>query len=122
MSRKILIVDDSKLVIEILKSTLLDAGYNVCSAENGKDALALVGDKHYDLLMSDLNMPEMDGIEFISEVRKMPGRRFLPIVILSGDEKSSRFSECAEAGASGYLQKPFDKDQVLGVLKMIIPY
>ena len=122
MSRKILIVDDSELVREILKSTLVDAGYNVCSAPSGSAALELMNGKDYDLLMSDLNMPEMDGIEFIGEVRKMPGRRFLPIVVLSSDEKSSRFSECVRAGASGYLQKPFDKEQVLGILSMIIPY
>ena len=122
MSRKVLIVDDSKTVREVLQSTLVDAGYEVCAAEDGPKALELVNSNHYDLLMSDLNMPDMNGFEFITEVRKIPGRRFVPIVVLSGECKKVNFTECSKAGASGYLQKPFDREQVLGVLRMIIPY
>ena len=122
MARKVLIVDDSKTVREILQNTLSEAGYEVCAAENGAGALNLVNDKDYDLLMTDLNMPQMDGLEFISEVRKIPGRRFLPIVVLSSEDKDAMRIECTKAGASGYLQKPFDKDQVLSILRTIIPY
>jgi two-component system chemotaxis response regulator CheY len=122
MSRKILIVDDSKTVRDVLKDTLLKAGYDVCDAAGGQDALDLVGDKDYDLLMTDLNMPEMDGFEFISEVRKIPGRRFLPIVVLSSEEKQKRFVDCVKAGASGFLQKPVDREQVLAILQTVIPY
>lgn len=122
MSRKILIVDDSKTVREVLKDTLSDAGYDVCDAAGGKAALNLVGDKDYDLLLADLNMPEMDGFEFIAEVRKIPGRRFLPIVVLSSEDKQKRFVDCVKAGASGFLQKPFDKEQILSILQTVIPY
>jgi two-component system chemotaxis response regulator CheY len=122
MSRKILIVDDSKTVRDVLKDTLLKAGYDVCDAAGGQDALDLVCDKDYDLLMTDLNMPEMDGFEFISEVRKIPGRRFLPIVVLSSEEKQKRFVDCVKAGASGFLQKPVDREQVLAILQTVIPY
>ncbi len=122
MARKILIVEDSKTVREILQITLSNAGYEVCAAADGQGALDLVGDKEYDLLMTDLNMPQMDGIEFIARVRKIPGRRFLPIVVLSSEDKDKMRQECSKAGASGYLQKPFNKDQVLNILKTIIPY
>ena len=122
MTRKVLIVDDSKTVREILQSTLSEAGYEVCAAEDGHGALELVSGKEYDLLMTDLNMPQMDGLKFISEVRKIPGRRFLPIVVLSSEDKETMRQECSKAGASGYLQKPFDREQVLRILNTIIPY
>jgi len=122
MSRKILIVDDSKTVRDVLRSTLQEAGYDVADAEGGEAALELVGESDYDLLMTDLNMPEMNGLEFISEVRKIPGRRFVPIVVLSSEEKQKNFVECVKAGASGYLQKPLDKEQILAILQNVIPY
>ena len=122
MSRKVLIVDDSKTVREVLRATLTEAGYAVCDSDDGHAALSLVSANEYDLLMTDLNMPQMDGIEFITRVRAIPGRRFLPIVVLSGENKQARFRECTTAGASGYLQKPFAKEQVLRILQTIIPY
>ena len=122
MSRNILIVDDSKAVREVLKSTLVEAGYNVCDADDGQEALDLVSDRDYDLLLTDLNMPEMGGLDFISEVRKIPGRRFLPIVVFSSEDKQERFVECLKAGASGYLKKPLEKEQVLAILDTVIPY
>jgi len=122
MSRKVLVVDDSETVREVLKTTLTEAGYDVCDANDGHSALDLVSDKDYDLLMTDLNMPEMDGFEFISRVRKIPGRRFLPIVVLSSEDKQKRFVDCVKAGASGFLQKPFDKEQLLAILQTVIPY
>ncbi len=122
MSRKVLIVDDSKTVRTILEDTLSEAGYDVCVTDNGQGALDLVGDSYYDLLMTDLNMPQMGGLEFIAEVRKIPGRRFLPIVVLSSEDREMMGQRCSRAGASGYLQKPFDRDQVLNILKTIIPY
>ena len=122
MSRKVLIVDNSKAVRDVIETTLTEAGYDVCSAECGQTALNLVEDKHYDLLMTDLNMPQMDGLEFISEVRKIPGRRFLPIVVLSSEEKQKRFVDCVKAGASGYLEKPLDEEQIRSIMQTIIPY
>jgi two-component system chemotaxis response regulator CheY len=122
MSRKVLIVDNSKAVRDVIETTLAEAGYDVCSAECSQTALNLVEDKHYDLLMTDLNMPQMDGLEFISEVRKIPGRRFLPIVVLSSEEKQKRFVDCVKAGASGYLEKPLDEEQIRSIMQTIIPY
>jgi len=122
MPRKILIVDDSKTVREVLRNTLQEAGYDVADAEGGEVALELVGASDYDLLMADLNLPEMNGLEFISEVRKIPGQRFVPIVVLSSEEKQKNFVECVRAGASGYLQKPLDKEQILAILQNVIPY
>ena len=121
MSKKILVVDDSATVRAALKHTLGDAGYTVAMAADGADALGMVDGSHFDLLMTDLNMPNMDGLQFISEVRKLSGNRFTPIIILSGDSKDQRRKECVSAGASAYLQKPFKQEQVIGILRMIIP-
>jgi len=120
--KKILIIDDSATVRETLGSTLLDAGYAVSKAASGEDALSQVSSDNFDLLMTDLNMPGMNGINLISEVRKIPGRRFTPIIILSGEPAEKKRKECLSAGASGYLQKPFRQEQVLGILGMVVPY
>lgn len=120
--KKILVVDDSATIRKTLNLTLSDAGYSVSEADGGVSALKMVTESRFDLLMTDLNMPEMDGLNFISEVRKIPGQRFVPIIILSGEDKEARHKECVAAGASGYLQKPFNQEQVLGVLRVVVPY
>lgn len=122
MTKKILVVDDSATVRKTLSLTLGDAGYAVFEADGGTAALDMVAEENFDLLMTDLNMPEMNGISFITKVRKIPGHRFTPIIILSGEAKEERHRECVAAGASGYLQKPFNRDQVLGILNMVVPY
>ena len=120
--KNILIVDDSATVREALSAALNDAGYAVTEASNGAEALSKVPGKHFDLLMTDLNMPEMSGVSLISEFRKIPGQLFTPVVVLSEESKRKRYPECLAAGASGYLQKPFHKEQLLGILRMVIPY
>ena len=120
--KSILIVDDSATVRKALSTALLDAGYSVTEAKDGSEALAKAPCNHFDLVMTDLNMPEMNGIRLISEFRKVPGQLFTPVVVLSEEPKMKRYSECLAAGASGYLQKPFHKEQLLGILKMIIPH
>lgn len=122
MAKNILIVDDSATVREALNLTLSAAGYAVTMAKDGADALNRFDSGHFDLLMTDLNMPNMDGIEFISEVRKLAHKRFTPIIILSGEAAENRKKECISAGASGYLRKPFKQTQVLGILNILIPH
>jgi two-component system chemotaxis response regulator CheY len=122
VAKNILIVDDSATVREALNLTLSGAGYAVAMAKDGNDALEMVFSSDYDLLMTDLNMPNMNGMEFISEVRKLSGKRFTPIIILSGEAAEHRKKECISAGASGYLQKPFNQTQVLGILNILMPH
>lgn len=121
-NKKILVVDDSATTRLSLAKMLSEAGYESVGAENGEQALGLVENGTFDLLMTDLNMPKMDGVQFISQVRKIAGKRFTPILILSGDSKEKRRQECVAAGASGYLQKPVRTDQLLGILKMILSH
>lgn len=90
MAKNILIVDDSATVRETLNLTLSKAGYAVTTAKDGADALNMVDSGHFDLLMTDLNMPNMNGIEFISKVRKLAYKRFTPIIILSGESKDQK--------------------------------
>jgi len=120
--KKILVIDDSATVRKTLSSTLFDAGYAVAEAVGGEDALAQVAADRFDLVMTDLNMPGMSGIGVITEVRKIPGQRFTPIIILSGEPAEERRKECLAAGASGYLQKPFKQEQVLKILNMVVPH
>lgn len=121
MARKILTVDDSPTVRQLLRTTLSDAGYDVVEAENGEQALKLVGDQEIDLLVTDLNMPKVDGITLIERIRQLPGKRFLPIIMLTTEGHEATRRRGKTAGASGWILKPFRPEQVLGVVRMVMP-
>ncbi|PLX81120.1 MAG: two-component system response regulator [Desulfuromonas sp.] len=121
MARKILTVDDSATVRQLLNMTLTDAGYDVTEAADGKQALSLVAENQFDMLVTDLNMPEIDGIKLIEEVRKIPGNRFMPIIMLTTESHEGVRKKGKIAGASGWIVKPFRPEQVLGVVRMVMP-
>ncbi|PLX81407.1 MAG: two-component system response regulator [Desulfuromonas sp.] len=121
MGRRILTVDDSPTVRTLLNSTLSDAGYDVAEAENGEQALRMIGEDQFDMLVTDLNMPKVDGIQLIEEVRKLPGNRFMPIIMLTTESKDGVRQLGKRAGASGWIVKPFRPEQVLGVVRMVMP-
>lgn len=120
MPKTILIVDDSASMRQLVTFTLKDAGYDVVAAVNGKDALAKIGGAKIDMVVTDLNMPEMDGIEFIKAFRTTPGNRFVPIVMLTTESQESKKQQGKEAGASGWLVKPFVPDQLKDVIKKFV--
>jgi len=120
-SKKILTVDDSPTVREMLKTTLQNAGFNVLQAINGEEALKLLEAESIEMLITDLNMPKLDGISLIREVRKSPGGRFLPIIMLTTESQEDKKREGKSAGASGWIVKPFKPEQLLSVVRMVLP-
>ena len=120
MSKRIMIVDDSETVRQVLQLTLENAGFEVVEAEDGVDALAKLPDAQIDMLITDLNMPNMDGLELIKKVREKGSHRFTPIVMLTTESSEEKKLAGREAGASGWIVKPFKPEQLLKVVKMVL--
>jgi len=122
MAKTVMIVDDSISIRQVVGLTLRGAGYDVVEGSNGRDALAKLGNQKVHLVVSDVNMPEMNGIEFVKAVKAQPEYRFLPIIMLtteSGDEKKR---EGQAAGARAWVVKPFKPEVLLNaVQKLILP-
>jgi two-component system chemotaxis response regulator CheY len=120
MAKTFLIVDDSASMRQLVSFAVKDAGYEVLTAENGKDALQKAADAEIDMVITDLNMPEMDGITFIRELRRLPSYRFIPIVMLTTEAQEKKKQEGRSAGASGWIVKPFSPDKLLDVVHKFI--
>jgi len=120
MAKCILIVDDSETVRQVLHLTLANAGFDVVEAVDGVDALNKLPDAQIDMLITDLNMPNMDGIELINRVRQGDSHRFMPIVMLTTESSELKKLAGSEAGASGWIVKPFKPEQLLKVVKMVL--
>jgi two-component system chemotaxis response regulator CheY len=118
----ILILDDSPVMVMNLAQILTKAGYEVTTAGNGKEGITeLTNGLKPTVILTDINMPEMDGIEFIKEARKSSATKFTPIIVLSGDEDGRKRDEARAAGASGWLNKPPQPNQLLYVVKQLLP-
>jgi two-component system chemotaxis response regulator CheY len=117
MSKTVLIVDDSASMRQLVSFALRDAGYDVIDAINGKDAMNKLNGTKIEMVITDLNMPEMDGIEFIKQVRNNPGYKFTPIVMLTTESQESKKQEGKQAGASGWIVKPFTPEQLIDIVK-----
>lgn len=118
----ILILDDLPAMLMNLAQILSKAGHEVTTGLNGKEGIAeLNGGLKPAVILTDLNMPEMDGIEFIKEARKSAASKFTPIIVLSGDADGRKRDEARAAGASGWLTKPPQPNQLLYVVKQLIP-
>lgn len=120
MEKTILIVDDSASMRQLVTFALKDGGYGVVEAVNGKDALEKLNGAKVEMVITDLNMPEMDGIEFIKHFRTLPGYKFTPIVMLTTESQESKKQEGRQAGASGWIVKPFTVEQLIGVIKKFV--
>lgn len=121
MGKRVMAVDDSATVRQVLQMTLEGAGYEVIEAVDGCDALNKLGSAAIDMMVTDLNMPNMDGIELIKNVRRNPGCRFMPIIMLTTESQPEKKQEGKAAGASGWIVKPFKPEQLLAVVRMICP-
>jgi len=119
--KHIFLVDDSTTMLMSLEGILKKSGFEVSKASSGQQALAQLGQKKPDLLITDLNMPGMDGITLIAEVRKLPGMRFMPILMLTTESQQSKRQEAKSAGATGWLVKPVKPDELLAVIKKVVP-
>ena len=119
--RAILATDDSSTMRQLVTFSLRGAGYDVVEAVDGMDALAKLQGRRFDLLITDLYMPRLDGIDLIKRVRAMPGYRFTPILMLTTESQGSRKAEGQAAGATGWIVKPFEPEQLLKVVKRVLP-
>lgn len=120
MSKVILIVDDSESIREVVSFTLENEGYNVLVGVDGKDALKFLDGRNIDLIITDLHMPEMDGIELIKNVRVMDAYKHIPILFLTTESQASKKMEAKEAGATGWIIKPFVPAKLLAALKKVL--
>lgn len=120
MVKKILIVDDSMMVRQMVSFTLKEAGFDVVEAENGHDALNKIGGHSVDLIVTDLNMPVMDGITFISKARSLAATKYIPILMLTTESQPEMKQKGKAAGATGWIVKPFDPPKLLGVIAKVL--
>ena len=120
MSKSIMTVDDSASVRQMVSFTLREAGYNVVEAADGKDAVSKLGVMDLNLIVTDLNMPNMDGIELIKTLRANTKYKFVPIIMLTTESQNEKKMEGKSAGATGWIVKPFKPEQLLAVIKKVI--
>lgn len=120
MSKTIMTVDDSSSVRQMVNFTLKGAGYSVIEAVDGKDALSKISGSPVHMVITDLNMPNLDGIDLIRKLRAMPACKFIPIVMLTTESQDKRKQEGKAAGATGWIVKPFKPEQLLAVVKKVL--
>jgi two-component system chemotaxis response regulator CheY len=121
MSRTIMTADDSPSMRELISFTLRNAGYDVVEAVDGKDALAKLTNSSVQILITDLNMPNMDGLELIRQVRALPQYKYIPIIMLTTESQDTKKQAGRAAGASGWIVKPFRTEQLVMVAKKFLP-
>ena len=113
-------VEDSVSMRQLMSFTLRGAGYDVLEAHNGKDALEMFRKHAVDMVVTDLNMPEMDGLELTKSLRSSAQNRFMPIIMLTAVDDDSVKQKVRSAGASAWVPKPFKPAQLLNVVKMVL--
>lgn len=120
MDKTILIVDDSYSIRESVSFLLTESGFNVFKAVDGKDALSFLDGRKIDLILTDLHMPVMNGIELISNVRKTENYKRIPILLLTTETLKQKKLEAKKAGATGWLNKPFEKQKLFNVINKVL--
>jgi two-component system chemotaxis response regulator CheY len=122
LAKTILVVDDSTAVRQVVSIALKSAGYDVIEGCDGRDALTKLTGQKIHLIISDVNMPNMDGISFVKAVKLLPNYKFTPIIMLTTESQEARKLEGQAAGAKAWVVKPFRPDQMLGaVAKLVLP-
>lgn len=120
MSKIIMTVDDSASVRQMVSFTLKQAGFDVVEAVDGRDALNKINGSGVHMVITDLNMPNMDGIGLIRGIRAQPAYKFIPIVMLTTESQIEKKQEGKNAGATGWIVKPFNPAQLLAVVKKVL--
>jgi len=117
---KILAVDDSSSMRQMVSFTLKGAGYDVVEAVDGQDALTKAKSQQFDLIVTDVNMPVMDGITFIRNLRAEANYKFTPMLMLTTESAADKKTEGKAAGATGWIVKPFNPDQLINTIKKVL--
>lgn len=122
MAKTIMVVDDSASLRQVVGIALKGAGYEVLEGCDGQDALSKLTGQKVNLIISDVNMPRMDGITFVSEVKKMPTYKFTPVIMLTTESDESKKRSGQAAGAKAWVVKPFKPEVLLNaVQKLVLP-
>ena len=121
MTKNILIVDDSASVRSVVNIALKGAGYDVTQACDGVDGLKKLDGTRFHLIISDVNMPNMDGITFVQELKKLPAYKFTPVCMLTTEAGQEKMQQGKAAGAKAWIVKPFQPPKLLAVVEKLIP-
>ena len=117
---KVLVVDDSNSIRDMVSFTLKSAGYDTVEAKDGQDGLSKATASGFDLVITDVNMPIMDGITLCQELRKLPAFKFTPILMLTTESSADMKQRGKTAGATGWLVKPFNPEKLLATIKRVV--
>ncbi|MDO3382772.1 response regulator [Gilvimarinus algae] len=120
MSKHVLVVDDSASIRQMVEFTLKGAGYSVTAARDGEEALSLCKSNTYDCVLTDQNMPKMDGITLIKSLRTLPAYSRKPILVLTTEAGDAMKAQGRAAGATGWMVKPFDPKSLLDVAAKVM--
>jgi two-component system chemotaxis response regulator CheY len=120
MAKTILFVEDSASVRQVMKSTLTREGYDVILACDGKDALTKLDGTKIHLIISDVNMPNMDGLTFVKAAKQLPAYKFTPIIMLTTESQKEKVQEGKAAGVKAWIVKPFQPPQLLAAVAQLI--
>jgi two-component system chemotaxis response regulator CheY len=121
MPKTVLTVDDSKTMRDMVSFTLKGSGYNVLEAEDGQQGVTVINSNHVDAIITDLNMPNMNGIDFIRSARSNPKYATIPILMLTTEGDASKKMEGRSAGATGWIVKPFQPEKLIEVMQKVCP-
>jgi two-component system, chemotaxis family, chemotaxis protein CheY len=119
-AKTVMIVDDSPCLRQVVSFALKEAGFNVIEGCDGKDALSKLGGQKVHLIISDVNMPIMDGISFLKAVRRIPAYKFTPVLMLTTEAAEDKKQQGRAAGAKAWLYKPIQPEQMIAVVKKLI--
>ena len=121
MDHLVLTIDDSRTMRDMLRMTLTGAGFRVVQANDGAHGLEVLESEKPDLVVTDINMPVMDGFGFIENARKLPAHRATPILVLTTEADAKKKARAREAGATGWIVKPFSPTKLVEVLRKVAP-
>jgi two-component system chemotaxis response regulator CheY len=121
MAKRILTIDDSKTIRDMLMLTLADAGFEVLQAVDGQDGLDVLDREEVDVVITDINMPKMDGYEVIRQMRSNAAHKTTPILVLTTESEADKKNLARAAGATGWMVKPFDPDRLIATINKVAP-
>ncbi len=120
MAASILAVDDSASMRQMVSFTLKGAGFDVVEASDGVEALNIAKNRSVNLVITDVNMPNMDGISLIRELRALPSYKFTPLLMLTTESSADKKQQGKAAGATGWIVKPFNPEQLINTVKKVL--
>jgi two-component system chemotaxis response regulator CheY len=118
----VLVVDDSRAIRELARGVLEGAGHTVSVANDGVEAMQQVRNDQFDLVLSDVNMPNMDGMSFVFKLRRLENYREVPVIMVTTESADSKKERARTNGANGWLQKPFDPERLIAAVERLVSH